>query len=287
MILAFSSLHIARLQPHESEREIYRRLAMYHYSISLPLFRANLPFITRENCDALYSTAHLMVTYLFALEDPRKLFFSPEQCSSTSNTFILLSGAYHLRKIFGEWIDASSIGCSPDISLDNRTRASTQNAWLERTFKEFVSTKLSHLNEHELKASYDALRKLTHLFSRAMETDREANIKCLCRAWLGQVSIEFFTRVRQRKPDALFVLSHLCIILREVENDFIWYMKGWSVSLLDECLRHIKDEWQPYFERPNALLQQQCAWHEQLGHDQSCHLQVPSRPARNLVIEEE
>lgn len=64
---------------------------------------------------------------------------------------------------------------------------------------------------------------------------------------------EFFALVRIRKPEALVLLAHFCIVLDELNNDGVWYMRGWSRSLFDECVRYLDDHWARYLAWPSAV----------------------------------
>jgi hypothetical protein len=251
-------MHKAYLHP--DQRSLYRQLGAYHYGISLPLFRANLPLIDSTNCHALYGCAQLIVKYLFASEPcPERLFFSPLEVSN-AEAFVLIKGAYQIRDTFSHLLVQGEMACIATDLLDYgpSSQQGQQDTCLASLFKRLTESIVDEEYDDDddgVEASHKAMQMLQHLFAKNADPSRKANTKALCVAWLAQVPTEFFTRLRKHKPEALFVLAHYCILLHEI-NDSIWYMTGWSRSLFKECVRHLDERWMPYFSWPLAVLQE-------------------------------
>lgn len=251
MVLAVSALHIAYLHPHQAE--VYTTLGKYHYSIALPLFRASLAFIDKENCTALYGCSQLIVKYLFAVEtNPARLFFLLHE-ESIAETLALVQGAYLIRDKYVEWIKQGPLRCAAADLFEDAIPA--PNSPYDPNLLDLsahISTTLS--SDAAARATCgEALQVLRDLFARIAGPGRKASTKALWVASLARMPRDFFALVRNRKPEALVLLAHFCIVLDELNNDSVWYMKGWSRSLFDECVRHLDDKWAAYLAWPSAV----------------------------------
>ena len=59
--------------------------------------------------------------------------------------------------------------------------------------------------------------------------------------------------MRERKPEALVVLGHFCVVLEEVNRDEVWYMKGWSRCLWRECMKGLGGGWEEFVTWPLSV----------------------------------
>ena len=121
-----------------------------------------------------------------------------------------------------------------------------------------LDERLARLTGHDggtgrLEVVRDALQTLRHLVALNSVSDSQVRTKGLCTAWMAQVPGEFFDAVREKKPEALVVLSHFCVVLEEVNSDEVWYMKGWSRALFDECVKGLGEEWAEYITWPLSV----------------------------------
>ena len=240
--MAVTALHVAFLQP--AQRDIYSVLGKHHYDIALPLFRENLPFINKSNCHPLYGCSQIILKYLFAVEpDPRPFFFAAQD-DSMAEMITLIKGAYLIRDTYVEWLKEGPMGVVATNLLDDEPASTVYeyDAELDR-LDERLAGLIDHDGASGLDTCREALQTLRHLVALNSTSESQIKTKGLCTAWLAQVPSKFFVQVRKRQSEALVVLAHFCVVLEEVNSDEIWYMKGWSRCLFDECVRNLGDEW--------------------------------------------
>lgn len=237
IILAIASLHMAYLHP--QQRGIYTALGEYHYETGLPLLRANLPLINAKNCHALYSGSQLIVKYLFAAEtEPQRFFF-------TKGTEILglMKGAYRIRETYKEWLEKGSLSyLAGDIF---KTTMVPLDSPFDSRF-DWVSTQMRMLaaDTDDISPSLEALRITRDMLALTVTSFTNPTMrKGLCQAWLAQVQPAYLEAVRRRRPDAVVVLAHYCLLLKQIDHDAFWYMRGWSTSLLSECAKSLDERW--------------------------------------------
>ena len=194
----------------------------------------------------------MIVKYLFASEtQPQRLLFPPHDASA-AETVTLIKGAYLIRDTYAEWLGQGHLG-SCATNLLNQRPSQTHCPYdvamnsLAREISEMTAI------DGDVEACREAVQTLRQLFALSAISSHTANVKGLCIAWLARLPTAFFDDLKARKSGALVVLAHFCIILEDINNDSVWYMKGWSRSLFDECVKNINRRWTPAIEWPLAV----------------------------------
>lgn len=170
----------------------------------------------------------------------------------------LIKGAYLIRDTYTEWLREGPMGAVATNLMNEEPATAVLTTYSYDTELDRLDERLARLTGHDgstgrLAVVRDALQTLQHLVALNSTSDSQVRTKGLCTAWMAQVPSEFFEAVRQRRPEALVVLSHFCVVLEEVNSDQVWYMKGWSRELFDECMKGLGDEWAEFITWPLSV----------------------------------
>ncbi|KAF2239819.1 hypothetical protein EV356DRAFT_511137 [Viridothelium virens] len=241
LILAVSSLHLAYLKPNENT--VYSTLARHHYSAALPLFRANLQFMDETNCHALYGSSQLLAKYALACEKrPQRLLLSPILDSSAQTDWLMLiRGAYSIRDSHSQILRRGPMSCTASDCWNGVSDN------VESPYKENLERVTSLINGSYSKyyATSSPMRLMEiGLLLRKLSSQQPSQEY----PWI------FFALLAQRRADAVFIFAHFCIILEKMNDDSVWYMRNWSRTLFDECLRCLDDYWLPHLAWPLSTI---------------------------------
>jgi hypothetical protein len=97
-----------------------------------------------------------------------------------------------------------------------------------------------------------ALNSLRKLLAMASTPNQTISTKTLTFSWPMQVTERYLLLVNQRKPQALLVLAHYCVMLKMVES--FWFMKGCALEILKQCIQNLPTEWHRYVQWPMTVV---------------------------------
>jgi hypothetical protein len=224
-------------------------LATHHQSLALPLIRSELESINEENCHAVYACGHLVTKYAFA--SPRSSeaqVFSPGM-GEVSEFLPLVRGAFQVADHCLDWLLAGPLGASMEKPLDE-TPDLNLNAD-DGLFARLLPV-LQAGRDEDGEACCEALNVLRKLLAMAATPDQTIAVKTLVLSWPAQISQRYIELMSERKPEALVVLAHYCIMLKMIDS--FWFMKGCAARLLDQCRRDLSKKWHPHIEWPLSVV---------------------------------
>ena len=245
--MSLSALHISKLRPHD--RSHYLLLAAHHQSLALPLIRSTLTCITKENCHALYACGHIITKYAFASpQSPDSLVFS-SGIGTVSEFVPLLRGAFSVHDHSIEWLASGPLGSCLERPLDEAPdlNQNPDDARLEQ-----ILTVLQAVGTEDAMVCCEALSVLRKLFAMAATPNQTISTKTLVYSWPAHISEEYITLLSERKPEALLVLAHYCIMLKMIDS--FWFMKDCAARLLHQCRKNLSEEWHLFISWPLAVV---------------------------------
>ena len=62
----------------------------------------------------------------------------------------------------------------------------------------------------------------------------------------------YLTLLNMRRPEALIILAHYCIILHHLDD--YWWMSGWARHIVDNIDREIPDDWRYWIQWPKSVI---------------------------------
>jgi len=249
-LLAFSALHLALLQP-DRKTSLSAQASAYH-NVGLRLFRVAVSDITRDNCDACFAYASILVVYTWASSDQSgDLFFSGTTNAAggnpTTELAVLLRGVQTLLSTSGEWIANGSMKLmlypfAMDLELAMQANpevtaklAALSGLW-DYSSDTFSITEVEGLNE-TLSLLHEA-----HGLIISSSDHFPVDIISIALAWPIRMPESFLVMVNQLKPEALIVLAHYSLLLKYVNH--VWFMHGMSQHLLRTIHDSIGTEWE-------------------------------------------
>lgn len=129
----------------------------------------------------------------------------------------------------------------PDLSVNPSDH---QLASLSTLFREDAITTSSPA---ALAACRDALISLRRVFCLPYTENKSwLNIKSGVYIWPGVVSQDFLESLFDRIPEALILLAHYCVLVKNLNS--CWYFRGLGVGLLERIEEELAMEWWPWIE---------------------------------------
>jgi hypothetical protein len=254
-ILAFSALHLARLEP-ERKAVLYAE-ASTHHEIGLRMFQVAMTNITPENCDACFAFSSIIAAHAWASSDQTGDVFFPDLSASSERINVewvsLLRGVHTLLIAAGEWMASGPMrlmlqprymdpdqvrAADPEVSA-NLTALS--QLWQSSPGNEDVAD--AEVLDNTLALLHEAYGQVA-----SSSTDPEIDVVTVVYGWPIKVPEVFFTMVKEQKPEALIVLAHYSLLLNKV-NQF-WYIKGMSRRLLKTIHGKLGKEWETWIAWP-------------------------------------
>jgi Fungal specific transcription factor domain len=258
-ILAFTALHLARVQP-ERKTSLHTE-ASAHHEIGLRMFQNAMSNITPQNCDACFAFASIIAAYAWASSDQTGDLFILDSSVSEEKSSVewasLLRGVHTLLKAAGEWMTSSPMRLILQPHHIDPEVASAADPE--------VCAKLTDLSQlwdaSPEKFDFNEIEVLTEALTLLLEAcglvasssiERPIDMILVVYAWPIKVPEEFFVMVQEQKPEALIVLAHYSLLLNKVDK--LWYMQGMSRRLLQTIHSKIGKEWESWIAWPLQTL---------------------------------
>ncbi|KAI9929863.1 hypothetical protein ASPWEDRAFT_100244 [Aspergillus wentii DTO 134E9] len=242
-LLALSALHLSREQP--SLQRKYVLQAEEHYLIALSRVTSLLSHMDAENCQALYVSAMLICFHHFA-KGPQQGDYMIFADHGQAEWLGLLRG---VRTIISTMRDefASNIPHGPPRSPSQHQQLFDHkpDQYEERLsqLRQFV---IDHTAEDPASdvcvEAVDALsQSFTSIYENSFSVDA---FSPWVFGWLYRLSDEFNSCLQQKQPVALVIFAHFTVLLKELEIDPLWFMRGWSHHVMDgiNCYLHEEDK---------------------------------------------
>lgn len=246
-MMAITALHVTKLRPEENES--YLLLAIHHQSLALPLIRSELESINEENCHAIYACGHLVSKYAFASPQSVQGRVFSSGIGEVSEFLPLVRGAFSVAGHCLDWLLAGPLGPSMERPLDENPDLSlnTEDVSFARLLPIFRAA-----GDEDGEECCEALNILRKLLAMTATPNQTIAVKTLVLSWPAQISQRYIELMSERKPEALVVLAHYCIMLKMIDS--FWFMKGCAVRLLGQCRRDLSKEWHPHIEWPESIV---------------------------------
>ncbi|TVY88871.1 Orsellinic acid/F9775 biosynthesis cluster protein D, partial [Lachnellula willkommii] len=241
-LLACSALHMATFYPDQhSELTIKARS---HQDHAMPLFRAAIPSVEDETCDAVLIFARLIAVTAFALDE--RLYTVGEKENKLPNwLFFIRSGCHMLCEVWAR------IGTGPVQAL-----AISWEVLVDKTRFPHQPMLDYHLAiplpdwPKEVRGPYNhSALALARTFSCIDALDDKIAPLDVVSFWPIQNSAEFVNMLSNWHPGALILLAHYCIVLHQVGMR-IWYLQGQATSVMSTIMQRLDPKWHRYIEWP-------------------------------------
>ena len=247
-ILAISALHLSNLRP--MMKEHYTRAGVEQQDAALSSFRPIMSGMDDTNCDASFAMSSLIVVYGF--ESPKasdSLGMFSYQGERSDEWLPLIRGVNSILQSL--WTHVKS-GRLSGLLHDHEGQPAPTD------LPNVLSDQLSNLeqfcdniqgDEEDITACKMALGQLRHCFVKLNNKTPDECEVSLAFLWPVMIPERFLTMLHKKRPEALIILAHYCVILHHLDG--YWWMRGWAGHIMDNIQRELRNEWQYWLEWPS------------------------------------
>jgi hypothetical protein len=241
-LLAVSALHLSTLQPHRA-KELRRQAAIAEH-LALPKFRSLVSQNHPQNIHAVFAFAGFVVPYTIArfgaVDAP--LGRLPGVEDEHPHWFHALIGVMELLR--GNWteLEKGPFGSSMAAKIEVDHKWNPDDDHFGEVDQILRPTELSSAEDKKdlaiCKMAMNALRDYAAVPYCPCGTMNKMTAVFLWPGWLPK---PFLPLLYKRRPEALVILAHYCVLLKHVDS--CWYMKGVGNSMLKEINSVLSEEW--------------------------------------------
>lgn len=192
----------------------YLMAAIRHLALSLPGFRKELAAANEQNCHALFAVGHLFTKISFAMppEESQTFLLSPEP-GVVAEFIYYLRGSFSVHDSSVEWLQRGPCGSCLEYPLDNNPPFDL-NPDDEKLAQ--LELYLCNADGDDAMIYVEALDDLRRIFAMIHTPKQTISVKTLVYCWLARVSSRYLELMSERRPEALVLLAHYCVMLQMV-----------------------------------------------------------------------
>ncbi|KAF2864998.1 hypothetical protein BDV95DRAFT_269433 [Massariosphaeria phaeospora] len=216
--LAVTAIHCAWKEP--AHRDLYRSRALYHHGLSLPIFQEMVAFASSETAEVIVAYSILLCVWVYSFPG-----IAPEHLSLDDilSTVDVIRGSRTVFRLYRGVIMESPMHVFLNPPLPAPI-PENQNYPVRQTLQS-LRDQVGHRSDK------NAARQLQTFLDRYI-TGFDYNR--LSAAWMASVEDDYWTRLRDRHPDAVLVLAYSALLIPASEHE-CWWMSGWSRRILQAC----------------------------------------------------
>jgi hypothetical protein len=216
--------------------------------LALSLLRPALAELDKDNCHAIFACGHLIVKYAFAYPHISGCLVLSAGTGAGAEVVALLRGAFSLHDRCRTWLSSGPLGSCLEMPLDPPPSftLNLDDRRLSALLPLFADS------GKDSAVCREALNVLRRLFAMIAMPNQTSSTKTLVFSWPVQVTQEYLAQMSERKPKALVVLAHYCILLNMIDS--FWFMNGCASRLLSQCKHGLGDEMLPYIQWPLSVV---------------------------------
>ena len=243
-ILALSALHMAYYKP--EKRDLFIAQAKAQNQAGLRVAAAMLPYITQENCSAIYIFSAL--TCIFTVASPRDpgdfLLLGDSGVASWLTLFrgtrSIIESSYNtlhngvLSPMFIAGRRRTALREAAHVNAADGTTEEGQLGELQQSIRDTVT------DPQTLQIYMEAIDELQKVFRVAynglFQTIESTDIFI----FFLQVSEEYLIFLQERKQESLAIFAYFCVIAKSLEKN--WWSEGWSNHLMSRVYALLDEE---------------------------------------------
>ncbi|KAI4148826.1 MAG: hypothetical protein LQ341_001479 [Variospora aurantia] len=249
-ILAVAALHLSHLYPDRAVE--YQHIANSHQDRALGPFQAAMTDMTESNCHAFFALSSLIVVYNFASpRTPGSLAFTYDSEDST-NWLAMIRGVNSILMPSWPWVQNGPLRglLQPGVFDTSDTRLPKPADLQLRQLAELCESAIGGDEAVEAyKAAVKALRKcFAKIFTRS-------SVECeigTAFTWPVEVPDKFIELLHARRPEALVILAHYCVVLHHLDK--YWWLEGWAVHVMDSIYSELTESWREWIQWPSTMI---------------------------------
>lgn len=240
--MAIAAMHMAYLKP---QKRPYQILAARHQNIALPAIRTALESREEKNCYSLYACAQVFIKLSFAdFSAPESLLVMPDG-EKIQECLRMVRGAFVIRDAY-----FSQLGESPFKAFLQTPMQVNPDFDMNPLDVQLVALipELRARDGEIGSVCCQALDILRELFAVAATPGQTTSTAALIYWWPARVPRAFVTLVKENQAEALVVLAHYCVMLRQ--GYIYWFLDGTAEKMLRHCKQCLSADWIRLIEMP-------------------------------------
>lgn len=245
-ILALSALHLRTLQPHRAAE--LGAIAITSEQAALPSFRrlvANLD-PGNENIHAVFAFSTFVVPYMLGISGTFDDAIGRIPRIGEPHWFHAMRGWAALLKdhwkIIFDGPFKPVMGRTPDII---EYAFNPEDAHLASLHGMLTSSpSASEKDIEDLETCRSALDEWRRVCALPFAPSRTVSLGVSLFVWPGTVSEEYVQLLHEKRPEALVILAHYCVLLKRLGA--LWFLKGAGDKLMNAVVEELDEEWHPW-----------------------------------------
>lgn len=263
-MLATGALHLGYLSADPKEKEKYSYLASQHHDLALGPFQRAMANITAANANQLWVFSTLLMAFTYAsYRSTEHLFpFSDSPSKEVlSNWMLCIRGCVGFVQTALRHLEVGPLSFLISEGLKVETaiadgavvdpEVDQSMSLLKNTVFQMPIIK-STTTVEEMEAYEDAIERLRNSFAAYARGLDSKMTRATAALWVGRVSDTFIRLLSEKRPPALILTAHYCLILKYCEN--CWYMEQRAYYLFEAVKQTLGEQWAPYIEYPHRVL---------------------------------
>ncbi|KAG0127830.1 hypothetical protein HOY82DRAFT_567056 [Tuber indicum] len=255
-MLAISALHLAFIEPDKRSQRMC--VAADHYGEAVRGVKDSVgapTAIGKDNCEGLFVSSTLIVVYAIANPMLTEKVSPPTEIPPwTMPAWLpLIRGVHSILKTMWAWIEA---GCLSPLLLGHTYIGDSagEDEAMNALFR--ICTDKRELDADEIKDSavsqayFGAIHELQKNFANEVALRRK--MVSLIFIWPISVSDAFFALLQERRPRALIIFAHYCVLLKRLES--FWWVEGRANYELGRIERTLPEPWRKWLEWPVKMI---------------------------------
>ena len=250
-IMAVSALHLGCLRP---DRQTYwGHVAAKQQDAALSSFRKIMTNMDQSNCDAFLALSSLIVVYGF--ESPKNsdsLGMFNYKGQDSDEWLPLIRGVNSIIMSVWPWIKNGRLSGLLHDHVQEPPRTELPSVLSEQlTHLETMCDRASGGPEavSAYKAALETLRLSFVRMNNRPAYECEVSIAFL---WPVMLPQDYITMLNERRPEALVLLAHYCVILRHLDD--YWWMRGWATHIVENIQRELDENWLYFIQWPTNVI---------------------------------
>ncbi|KAK4693648.1 hypothetical protein P7C71_g3792, partial [Lecanoromycetidae sp. Uapishka_2] len=250
-ILAISALHLSCLRPDKQNH--YAQIAIKQQDAALGSFRAIMSNMDQSNCDAFFALSSLIVVYGF--ESPKNsdslgMFNCNGQDSD--DWLPLIRGVNSVLQNVWPWIKNGRLrGLIHDHQQQQPQKGLP--SVLEEQLAQLEKLCESSADGHDaIEAYQQALMFLRMCFVRMNNRPSYECEVSIAFLWPVMIPQEYISMLNMRRPEALIILAHYCVILHHLDD--YWWVRGWAMHIIEYIHQELDEDWRYWIQWPTNVI---------------------------------
>ncbi len=240
ILLGVSALHLAHFRTGDS-RARYLSQAYHHYNLALHTASSLLPSINDESCTALYLFSTMCCFFTMALgPQPGDYLLFGNQ--GIAEWLVLFRGMRSILECNYETLRHGSLSPLFEISIEMMQQERADNEHLNELRQTILDNAKGDPDLQTYLQGVDSLARVSPppatLLPGARLMHSSPHLVFACLYFFND---DFTQCLQQRKPIALVVFAHFCVMLNDLSS--FWWIQGWPAHLMSEIYGSLNEHY--------------------------------------------